>query len=369
MRNGGDFRRNAARLFSDWVIQGGGLILTGETTEAADLPPAGPSGTGMVEYWPDTESFASKLANKLSGFTDIGSIRPNSSYSVGWTLAGKVGEAQSPSILILCFVVVFAVVIGPVNFLVFAPAGRRHRLFWTIPALSLLASFLMGTYILLREGIGGSGMRYTARLSLPAAHKLVTWQEQISRTGVLTGSSFSLPNTTLPTPIPVLEESSIRFRSRDTLTYDAGVWGGDWFKSRTTQAQLFSDVSANRERIETSSTAEGAVSITSSFSNPLTEIWYIDESGKVWHGTNIKPGETLPLTPGSMGDLNTWKATVLENAGSSLRAMVNENYGVSRGRFFATQEEFPPSIPCRPSAGRMRAAYFSAKLSKNHDFS
>lgn len=323
---------------SEWVIQGGELILSGTTVDAADLPPAGPSGVGMVEHWTDTDSFQSKFAKRLSELSNTSTALGHSSgYGVGWTLAGKVGDAQSPGFLILCFVVVFAIVIGPVNFLVFAPAGRRHRLFWTIPALSLLASLLMGTYILLREGIGGSGMRYTARLSLPAAHKLVTWQEQVSRTGVLAGSSFSLPDTTLPTPITLSEERGIRFRG-GSLTYDAGVWGGDWFKSRTTQAQLLTDVSANRERIETSSTADGGVSITSSFSNPLTEIWYIDETDKVWRGTNIKPGETLPLTLATRSDFNIWQGIALENASPSLKNMLDENYSVARGRFFATQE-------------------------------
>lgn len=316
---------------SDWIVQGGELILAGGTIQdAADLPPAGSSGMGMVEHWTDTESLPAKLAKKLTGFQHTTPVSAGSNHGVGWPLVGKVGTASSPGLQILCFVVVFAIVIGPVNFLVFAPAGRRHRLFWTIPALSLLASLLMGAYILLQEGIGGWGMRYTVRLSLPAAHKLATWQEQVSRTGVLVGSNFSLPDTSIPVPIPLAGNDN-------TFTYDAGIWSGDWFKSRTTQAQLIVDVSANRERIEVSS-AGGEVSITSSFATTLPEIWYIDESDNIWHGTNIRPGETAPMKSGTLGDFHAWKNHNLKDATPRLQDMMETGYGAARGRFFATQE-------------------------------
>ena len=51
---------------------------------------------------------------------------------------GKLGTWQIAAILIA-----FGIIVGPVNLFVIARQGRRHRLFWTTPLISLIASLLL----------------------------------------------------------------------------------------------------------------------------------------------------------------------------------------------------------------------------------
>src|SRR4051812_44766524 len=55
------------------------------------------------------------------------------------------------------FLVLFAMIVGPVNLFVFAPADKRHRLFVTTPIIALVAALGLGVTILMQDGTGGHG--------------------------------------------------------------------------------------------------------------------------------------------------------------------------------------------------------------------
>src|SRR3712207_7807497 len=51
-----------------------------------------------------------------------------------WEARRRVGELDMNAGLLIGFIALFAAISGPVNLFWFAPAGQRHRLFWTTPA-------------------------------------------------------------------------------------------------------------------------------------------------------------------------------------------------------------------------------------------
>ena len=61
--------------------------------------------------------------------------------------------------LIILILIIFSIIVGPVNLFVFAKSGRRHRLFFTTPLISLIAALLVLTFILFEDGVGGQGRR------------------------------------------------------------------------------------------------------------------------------------------------------------------------------------------------------------------
>ena len=69
--------------------------------------------------------------------------------------------------LLIGFILVFAVLVGPVNLFWLADASRRHRLFWSTPLISVAASLLLVGVIALQDGFGGSGERVMATLLVP----------------------------------------------------------------------------------------------------------------------------------------------------------------------------------------------------------
>ena len=333
----------------DWVIQGGKLILCHSgATPAADLPAAGNSGCGSIDLWPSGDDFLERVKTTLLA-SPAGD--PLKSYTWQWTLARAVGRPEPPQTLIMVFVLLFAVVIGPLNFLVFAPAGNRHRLFWTTPLISLISSVLMGLFIFFSEGMGGSGQRFAVQLSLPALNKSVLWQEQASRTGVLTSGAFVPAEPALLIPAGLRTNNNFRPNADRGKSYslDGATWSGDWFRSRTTQVQIFTAVHAARTRLDVSASPEGKPVAVSSFENGLKELWYFDDAGEPWRAANVKPGEMRTLERAALADFTAWWKQILEPAGGLTRERAEKFFASDgRGKFFASSEN-PGLLSSLPS--------------------
>lgn len=322
----------------DWVAQGGMLVLGYDgAAGAADLPAAGGFGTGTIEHWVLVDDLLPRFEKAFDSSQDsLGEITEQG-YSWQWKLARALGRPEAPKILLLVFVIVFAIVVGPINFLVIAPAGKRARLFWTTPLISVAASLLMGLFILLAEGLGGRGSRFVAMLSLAEQNKTVIWQEQVSRTGALLGGSFVLSDpTALLLPINLMGTGSHgRDRSR-TYSLAGDRWSGDWFRSRRTQAQLLAVVAPSRGQFTFGSTPDGTPTVVSTFDKEMKDLWYFDQSGRVWKAPKIAPGEKVTLVRGEASGFDTWLNSTLGPAGALTQGRVQDFAKSPRaGKFLA----------------------------------
>src|SRR5690606_21574539 len=82
-----------------------------------------------------------------------------SDFSTSWPLQQSYGSQEFRYGLFIGVLVLFAIIVGPVNLFVFAKVGKRHRLFITTPIISLATSLLLVGLIILQDGFGGSGFR------------------------------------------------------------------------------------------------------------------------------------------------------------------------------------------------------------------
>lgn len=335
----------------DWVAQGGRLVLSlSQTAPSAERPGAGTLGSGAVEHWPPGEDLLARTQSTLASLPAVPAAEALQNYTWDWPLAAEVGQPKPPQTLIIVFVLLFAVIIGPLNFLWFAPTGNRHRLFWTTPLISVTASVVMGLFIVLSEGIGGTGQRFEVRLNLPEQKKNVVWQEQVSRTGVLASSAFVLTEPTLA--LPILPKNRTTSSPQNDLgrayTLDGATWSGDWFRSRSTQAQLFTTIAPTRGRLEIQPGPGGTPTAQSSFEDELQDLWYFDPEGNPWHTSGLKPGEKRPLQSAKTPDFTAWWTRVLKPAGAVTRHRATAYYQAGAGgKFFATaaRPAFLPSLP------------------------
>jgi hypothetical protein len=308
----------------DWVTQGGRLILGYGGGEApADLPGAGGWGVGTVEHWGLGDDLVARLEKFLrSGQVSLAEFSQQK-YSWRWTLADEVGRPEPPRLMILIFVIAFGVIVGPVNFFVFAAGRNRARLFWTTPLISVGASLLMGAFILFSEGLGGKGRRFAAVLILADQNKTITWQEQVSRTGVLLGGSFvpSAPSALL-LPIRIGDGTThLPWRERGQhYSLNGDRWSGDWFRSRTTQAQAMVDVAPSRGQFTFGTAPDGTPTAVSTFEREMTELWYFDADGQPWTARKIAPGETVSLVRAEASAFDRWLNTALTPAGAITRS-------------------------------------------------
>jgi hypothetical protein len=256
-------------------------------------------------------------------------------------LSANLPRSQAAGDWLATFFVVFALVIAPVNLFAFAPGKRRHRLFFTVPALSFLAVALLGTVILVQDGFGGRGARRALVVLLPGDNQAAIFQEQVSRAGMLLGSEFALPNDVLCTQLPIdagALPSLVLQRSDGRAT-------GDWFRSRAGQAQHLRRLVPTRARVEQVETAAGGAPIVqSSVGATLRNFLYADDAGRVWGAATVPPGTRVNLAPvteatnafvaaaGEFGEMSSVHFAQLTRA-SALAG------GLARGRFIARSDD------------------------------
>jgi|GEM_PF-604120 len=225
--------------------------------------------------------------------------------SRGWGLLTALGERSFAGWQVVVFLLVFGLLIGPVNVFVLAPAGKRHRLFLTTPLLSLGASLLLIGLILAQDGTGGEGRRFIAVHLPPGEPVAHVTQEQVSRTGVLLGSSFTLPRPSylgqvvLPES-PWTKHTASRSGQPMEVRLEGLQAGGNWFQSRAVQGQFLRSLVPTRGRIElVPGSAPGAApTIVSSLDVELSSFSYLDPDGGFWKAEGpVTKGRPVTLAP------------------------------------------------------------------------
>lgn len=271
-------------------------------------------------------------------------------YSNAWPLHIAFGQQKFSYALFIVVLIAFGILVGPVNLFVFAKSGQRHKLFITTPIISLATSALLIILILAKDGVGGRGMRVVLMEVVPgqSENRAYLIQEQVSRTGVLVGGSFSLAEDAAITPVPIESSPWARLSPgmggggmRYTAKFEDGklAVGGDWFQSRSEQGQLIQSVVPTRGRVEIKSET-GAPIFNSTFEFPLESLYYKDRSGGFWKAVNLQAGNSVKSISISRSEYELASDT----EGSKLalrqrRALLDAS--AREGHFFAIAGETP----------------------------
>ena len=317
------------RALTEWVAGGGRLVLV----EPSDTPARAPIehyGMGLIVTIPE-----GLIADEAGLFEHVMPPANNTAAtSISWVsnLIDPIETHKGFLSLVLLGYVVLAL---PVNLLVFSPGRKRMRLFWTMPVIALSASAVMVAVILLQDGVGGSGYRTNFVYLQPELNRELMVQEQVSKTGALLRRSFE---TGEPEPVVITDITPAHqgYQQPSALSSHGARYAGDWFRSRSIQAQRLQWARSSRARIERVGVNSGRPTILSSIDVPLEELYYRDQSGSVWHGKNILPGRPASLQ--SVSDV-AYQQFQLElsfpTAGPAIRAHVDAIRGL-RGAFLAS---------------------------------
>ncbi|MDF9826445.1 hypothetical protein M2447_000526 [Ereboglobus sp. PH5-10] len=197
---------------------------------------------------------------------------------------------------LMIFLLLFGVTIGPVNLFLLAPEGKRHRLFFTVPAISIGASLLLMAVIVFSDGFGGQGVRRSLVVLMPGENKAVVAQQQVTRTGVLIGKKFSLADDTVMGKVGIDSDGDIPGKS---AARGNGAASGDWFTSRAVESHVLMRVTPTRERVELVAGGKPGVApiVQSSMSGVLRDFLYLDEFGRMWRADEVSPGRRVALSP------------------------------------------------------------------------
>ena len=359
-----------------WNRLGGFLHLFTET-QNANLATFGIEGTGpktningtrrslgrvFIHNWDGDRIPVARVATALRDLTPATNQELQKSFSNKWALQEAFGfEAFNP-VAVFIILIAFAIAVGPVNLFVLAKPGMRHRLFYTTPIISLIASVLLIGLILFKDGFGGSGQRVAVMLlhSDKGERRAYVVQEQISRTGVLLSKAFTQQDPAFLTPV-VMNQSSWTFFDNGignisgSYAYHHKKHAGDWFHSRSEQAHFAQTVRPTRARIERLPAENGGnPRFFASVDFGLEHFYYVDDDKNVWKTTSrIAAGQEIETEPATETDLKAF----WNNGGSANAVGTGDNVHL-----------FSPSLGARiNSLVNQRDTYFASVSPNNHE--
>jgi hypothetical protein len=205
--------------------------------------------------------------------------------------------------MIFAFIAAFGLLVGPVNLFVFCRGGRRYRVAWVTPLISIGASVLIAAGILLHDGTGGAGERQAVIELLPERHEMLVRQEQIARTGVLLGSGFRTAETAWVEPLALQDEHELTETAQLYRTGD--TFSGDWFNSRALHGQYLEAVRPGRARFELSGD-NAAPRLVSSLPDTLQDVYFLDHDSEPWHAGPVEPGRPVTLERATRPAFQNW---------------------------------------------------------------
>ncbi len=281
-----------------WVLSGGRLLIVGQGLSGDESRGFGAVKRGEINSSDDWAPLEEWLRGS---FFESGN--EGLDFLDGSLLDQELGSASSKKWLVLLLLILFAVLVGPVNLFILAGRDRRYRLFVTTPLIAVGAGVLMVGLILLMDGFGGRGVRVVVMdTGAPDSNSAAIFQQQFSRSGVLMSSKFELDDATVLFPVG---GSYSEFATGDMVASTGAVTGklektsggwevtGDFFGSRSERSQILKAVVPNREKVTVIGRSGGDPELVSSFSKELGKVFYRDGSGVMWKVMGLKPGESM----------------------------------------------------------------------------
>jgi hypothetical protein len=290
-------------VFVQWVEMGGSLLIitaAEERLEQLQLPltSAGDRlGLGRITLQPEQIPGPENL--RFAGWVAaLNKPKPQqlSNPKTIRNLQTQVGEKSFSAWQITVILIAFGLLVGPINLFYFAKPGRRHRLFFTTPIISVGASLVLIAYIFFQDGSGGVGGRVVLAYINPEKATVHLKQHQFARTGVLFSSAFDTKEAALVAPILLedsrwtrLKQSDLNGTKQQFLQVGPSEFAGNWFQSRSEQGQEIELIRSSRGRIEISGIESGSPKVRSSLSYPLETFFYHSKLGNFWQAEGIIP--------------------------------------------------------------------------------
>ncbi len=291
-------------VLEDWVARGGALEIWKDAGRPIEEPRSIGLGRIVEENLPEDRT-------KLDGLfqtriSALPSTRPSLNSDLrdadgqATKLADELGALEVPVVLLVVFLLVFALLIGPLNLFVLARGIGRARLFITTPVIAIAASLFLGLLIVFSEGFGGRGIRTTLVVYARESPKEITIMAQTARTSVLLSDQFEFPEPTLF----LSAINAVPGMHQMTTLRERGLHrNGDWFRSRAIQAHY-----AERVRTTRSSVVHQGDVLQSNLDLNLQEVFFVKGPDDYWRGGPLASGGQVSLQKATRQEFLDWWA-------------------------------------------------------------
>lgn len=191
----------------------------------------------------------------------------------------------------------FAVAIGPINFLVLARKKRRIWILWTTPAISLVTCLAVFGYMLLSEGWEGQLRTDTFTLLDEGTHRATTvgWTAVYSPLTPSDGLHFSYETEVIPQRMNEGRRAGVRSCTLD-WSRDQHFASG-WVEARVPAHFKVRKSEMRSKRVNIDREADGRVSMLNGLGAEISRITYADDKGRLYSAEHIAAGARVALTP------------------------------------------------------------------------
>jgi len=295
-----------------YVSAGGTLVVMGAWSPPATWPArrsqtqaaAVRYSVGFGHAWAMNESDTRRISRTTNALLEssirdsLGPFSVNESIEDANRNFEVVGEIRVPVRALLILMIVFAVLIGPVNLYVLARKQRRMWMLWTVPAFSLVTCGLIWVVNVFAEGF-----------STQQRSAVVTLLDQRTKTATSLGMTAFYA--------PLAPGDGLRFSRETEVTPQVGIyvghhgdgwsrtmnWGDDqhlsggWIKSRLpAHFKLRKSQTLIRERLNFAAQPDGTIRVVNSLGSDITSIVYADAEGHAYSAGAVAAGQSATLT-------------------------------------------------------------------------
>ncbi|MGJ8672861.1 hypothetical protein [Rubritalea sp.] len=271
---------------------------------------------------------------------------------VHWGLYKDLEGTDFKPLYLVMILLVFGILVGPINLFVFAKSGKRHRLFITTPLIAIGTSLVLLVVIVVQDGFGGTGQRVqlVEVRADDGEYKAYVKQQQFCQTGVLFGGDFESRVSMIMSPVPLQPSRMARVTVdnaggessyRVQLTPEGMVAEGDWFQSRSQLAHYIEAVVPMRGRIALSGSAERP-ELYSSFDFIIEELLYQDANGKWFKSEGeVKQGAKVTMRELKHHEVSSIIEEGTQKFNKELTRKIKEMVWLRKSSFIALTQQAP----------------------------
>ncbi len=192
-------------------------------------------------------------------------------------------------LLVLCF----AIIIGPVNFIVLSRKKKRIWLLWTVPLISIVASLSVFLYAFVAEGWSAYARIQSITILNQATQRAASIGINAFYSPLTPGKGLRFDYETEVTPMSLAMWQGGRAREIDWTNeqhFDIG-----WVAARVPAHFYLRKNQTRRERLRFSENEQGQLTVLNGLGADIRQLWFADESGNIYRAENIEAGANMVM--------------------------------------------------------------------------
>lgn len=210
------------------------------------------------------------------------------------SMISVVENLKIPTRGIVIIMLIFIIVIGPVNLIYLNRIGKRTWMLWTIPVISLLTTLLVFAYSLLREGVTPDTRIAGITMLDQAAHRAATIGATAFYCPLTPSGGLKFDYGTEATPLVQRAYGSGTSREVDWTQGQQFTRG--WVSARVPAHFHVRKTEPRRERIQVVNEG-GKISVVNSLGAEIKSLWIADADLNLYEAKNIPAGQKGGLFP------------------------------------------------------------------------